>query len=86
MEALGSTVLISLFPFFILWGIPLDNSKEKEGLLKIILSFASGGLLGDAFLHLIPHAMMSSGTEEGHGHGHGHGHSHGGGEGTVFKM
>ena len=53
-------------------------------MLKIILSFASGGLLGDAFLHLIPHAMMSSGTEEGHGHGHGH--SHGGGEGTVFKM
>ena len=65
----------------------MDNTAEKQWLLKIILSFASGGLLGDAFLHLIPHAMMASGSsDDGHGHGHGHshshghGHSHGGGE------
>ena len=58
--------------------IPLDNTAEKQWLLKIILSFASGGLLGDAFLHLIPHAMMASGSsDDGHGHGHSHGHGHG---------
>merc|ERR1712241_773260 len=39
-----------------------------------------GGLLGDAFLHLIPHAMMASGDDDGHGHSHSHGHSHGDGE------
>lgn len=38
----------------------------------MLLAFASGGLLGDAFLHLIPHAQ-----EQNHGHGHGHnGHDH----------
>ena len=50
--------------------------------MKITLSFASGGLLGDAFLHLIPHAMMAAYPvegDDGHGHSHSHGHSHGGG-------
>ncbi|XP_015781792.1 protein catecholamines up isoform X2 [Tetranychus urticae] len=82
--ALASTVTISVVPFFILWFIPLDNSAEYQPFLKILLSFASGGLLGDAFLHLIPHALIaqqaresaSEGHHHGHGHGHGHGHSH----------
>lgn len=83
-QAIGATLLISAAPFFILFLIPLDNSEEKRWLMKIFLSFASGGLLGDAFLHLIPHAMMASEGEEGeggHGHSHSHGHSHGEGEG-----
>lgn len=77
IEALTSTFLISIAPFFILFLIPLDGSKEKEPLLKILLSFASGGLLGDAFLHLIPHALLAK-EAANHGSG-GHGHSHGGG-------
>lgn len=84
LQAIGATLLISAAPFFILFLIPLDNSEEKRWLMKIFLSFASGGLLGDAFLHLIPHAMMASEGEEGEGHGHTHSHSHGhshGGEG-----
>lgn len=75
---MGSTLLISAAPFFILFFVPLDNTKEKQPLLKILLAFASGGLLGDAFLHLIPHAQM--GNEEGHSHSHSHGHTHGAGE------
>merc|ERR1719323_566572 len=58
----------------------MERSKDKEWLLKIMLAFASGGLLGDAFLHLIPHAMMAAEPEDGHGHSHSHGHSHGDGE------
>jgi len=82
-NAIMATLLISAAPFFILFFIPLDNSAEKQWLLKILLAFASGGLLGDAFLHLIPHAMMAQGgggESGGHGHSHGnsHGHSHGG--------
>merc|ERR1719180_456706 len=78
-----ATLLISAAPFFILFFIPLDNSPEKQWLLKILLAFASGGLLGDAFLHLIPHAIMAQGgggEDGGHGHSHEqhHGHSHGG--------
>jgi len=76
-----STLLISAAPFFILFFIPLDKSQEKQWLLKILLAFASGGLLGDAFLHLIPHAMMAAESEGGGHHGHQHGHSHGGDEG-----
>lgn len=82
-NAILATLLISAAPFFILFFIPLDNSPENQWLLKITLSFASGGLLGDAFLHLIPHAMMASSGDEsdsGHGHSHSHGHSHGSGE------
>merc|ERR1712106_940518 len=80
-NAIMATLLISAAPFFILFFIPLDNSAEKQWLLKILLAFASGGLLGDAFLHLIPHALMAvdTGDEGGHGHSHAsHGHSHGG--------
>ena len=32
--------------------------------LQILLSFASGGLLGDAFLHLIPHAQVAVEVKE----------------------
>merc|ERR1712241_851156 len=81
-NAILATLLISAAPFFILFLIPLDNSAENQPLLKVTLAFASGGLLGDAFLHLIPHAMMASGDgdDSGHGHSHSHGHSHGDGE------
>lgn len=44
--------------------------------LKTLLAFASGGLLGDAFLHLIPHAIQPHSHGE-NGHGHGHSHHHG---------
>ncbi|KAG8034527.1 hypothetical protein G9C98_007603 [Cotesia typhae] len=79
LNAIGATLLISAAPFVVLFFVPLDNSKEKESLLKILLSFASGGLLGDAFLHLIPHALTPhshSDSESDHDHGHGHEHSH----------
>ena len=57
IKALLSTLLISVSPVFILCLVPISNANEQQHLLKILLSFASGGLLGDAFLHLIPHAM-----------------------------
>ena len=80
--SLGSTALISISPVIVLLLIPLNNAREQQPLLKVLLSFASGGLLGDAFLHLIPHAIMSrastSATSPQHAHSHGsHGHSHG---------
>lgn len=80
VSALSSTLFISIVPFFILFFIPVDGSVEKQPLLKILLSFASGGLLGDAFLHLIPHALASSGAQGEAGHSHSHTHGAGGGE------
>ncbi|XP_015265748.1 PREDICTED: zinc transporter SLC39A7 [Gekko japonicus] len=82
--AIGATLLISAAPYFILFLIPVEsNSAQHQALLKLLLSFASGGLLGDAFLHLIPHALEPHAHHgEGGGHSHaeakppGHGHSH----------
>lgn len=79
LRAVGSTLIISAAPFFILFFVPLDNTKQRESLLKILLSFASGGLLGDAFLHLIPHALVPhshDSSSEAHLHSHSHFHSH----------
>ncbi|XP_066438173.1 zinc transporter SLC39A7 [Eleutherodactylus coqui] len=82
-QAIGATLLISAAPFFILFLIPVQsNSSQHQSLLKLLLSFASGGLLGDAFLHLIPHALephshhQHEGGHDSHGHGHSHDHSH----------
>ncbi|KAH8350595.1 hypothetical protein KR067_010895 [Drosophila pandora] len=90
LHSIGSTLLISAAPFVLLYIIPLDNSEAMKPRLKVLLAFASGGLLGDAFLHLIPHATHphSHGDhdhEDGHHHHHhhhhegeedGHGHVH----------
>lgn len=72
LNAMGSTLLISAAPFFILFFVPLDNTEQKRPLLKVLLAFASGGLLGDSFLHLIPHATM---PDPHHSHTHSHSHS-----------
>nr|XP_033779736.1 zinc transporter SLC39A7 [Geotrypetes seraphini]XP_033779737.1 zinc transporter SLC39A7 [Geotrypetes seraphini] len=85
-HAIGATLLISAAPFLILFLIPVEsNTSKHQSLLKLLLSFASGGLLGDAFLHLIPHALEPHAHQEekvGQSHSeekaHGHGHSHGG--------
>jgi len=75
VNAISSTVIISIAPFLILFLVPLDNTSESEPLLKILLSFASGGLLGDAFLHLIPHSLSPHTHHDDHDH-HGHSHHH----------
>lgn len=73
VHSIGSTLLISAAPFFILYLVPLDNTESMQPRLKTLLAFASGGLLGDAFLHLIPHSV----APHSHGsHSHSHAHSH----------
>uniref|UniRef100_UPI0037E85F24 zinc transporter Slc39a7 n=1 Tax=Semicossyphus pulcher TaxID=241346 RepID=UPI0037E85F24 len=92
MQAIGATLLISAAPFLILFVIPVQSNSDKhQNLLKVLLSFASGGLLGDAFLHLIPHALEPhSHHTEDHGHAkeesHDHGHSHGAAHGHMMSV
>ena len=74
LYSICSTILISAAPFIILFFIPLENTTEHSTLLKVLLSFASGGLLGDAFLHLIPHAIAPH-VHEHDQHDHDH-HKH----------
>ena len=93
-RAIGATFVVCCAPVLILIAIPLDRSDEHQPLLKVLLSFASGGLLGDAFLHLIPHAITPhdhsdphAHSHEDHGHAHeDHGHSHSHGNGMTVGL
>ncbi|XP_032942877.1 zinc transporter SLC39A7 [Catharus ustulatus] len=87
LQTMGAALGVSLAPHLVLFLVPADSgSPRRRGLLRLLLSFAAGGLLGDAFLHLIPHALAPHEHHEGHGHSHhghaphehheGHGHSH----------
>ncbi|NXP08308.1 S39A7 protein, partial [Thinocorus orbignyianus] len=85
MHTMAATLVISAAPYLVLFLIPVEsNAPRHQGLLKLLLSFAAGGLLGDAFLHLIPHALAphTHHGEGGHSHAEpgGHGHSHHGQE------
>ena len=83
IKAIVSVFAISACPLVLLFFINVDNTDKHKRALEYLLSFASGGLLGDAFLHLIPHAVMEIPPSEGHAqgdghvHSHAHGHSHG---------
>jgi hypothetical protein len=84
-KAIASTAFISLAPIVMLWFIPIDADKpESQSFLKVLLAFAAGGLLGDAFLHLLPHAINPHSHADGdHDHAHAHDHSAHGDEGHV---
>lgn len=47
-KALGATAMISVAPIGLLLAIPVENANDDKHrpLLKILLAFASGGLLG----------------------------------------
>ncbi|ODO12093.1 hypothetical protein I350_00879 [Cryptococcus amylolentus CBS 6273] len=57
-----ATFYISSVPNFILLAVPATLDPTS---LNTMISFATGGLLGDVFLHLVPHAFFG----EGHGDG-----------------
>ncbi|CAG5108117.1 Similar to slc39a13: Zinc transporter ZIP13 (Danio rerio) [Cotesia congregata] len=71
---LGSAMvgLSGVFPLFI---IPIDEGADlKHGpgakTLKMLLSFAVGGLLGDVFLHLLPEAWENKSLNSNSTNGH----------------
>ncbi|XP_076279665.1 zinc transporter Zip99C [Lasioglossum baleicum] len=71
---LGSTMigLTGIFPLLV---IPIDEGADLKtgdsaGTLKILLSFAVGGLLGDVFLHLLPEAWANSSFKTASNAGH----------------
>jgi hypothetical protein len=39
-----------------------------SALLKILISFAVGGLLGDVFLHMLPHSVVKMAAKQSHDH------------------
>ena len=76
-QALLSTFAISVIPNVLLYLIPIEYlSTPLYGIFikDIMMSFASGGLLGDVFLHSLPE-LLSQDHHDGH-HNHSHGHEH----------
>ncbi len=74
--ALGGTAVVTLGGnLSILVVMYFDMSKSA---LKLMTAFAVGGLLGDVFLHLLPHAATTghSHHHEEHDHDHDHNHDH----------
>lgn len=57
-DAAIATGLISSVPTLILPFIPDSATKPGSGLQRILLCFAVGGMMGDVFLHLLPHLLM----------------------------
>ncbi|CAO3612093.1 unnamed protein product [Cunninghamella echinulata] len=66
VNSLLATAYISIFPNLLLYFVPPDINTDA---LNVLVSFAVGGLLGDVFLHLLPHAFLGE-HEEGHSHSH----------------
>jgi zinc transporter 7 len=71
VASLLAVTVISAIPVVVLWFIAMAcRTSGTNGrivlpplLLNVLLSFAVGGLLGDTFLHLIPHAFDPHGHE-----------------------
>jgi len=66
-HAILATLVISFMPILILPFVPISDDESNQSFLKILVSFALGGLLGDVFLHLLPHEFSneSSSSELG---------------------
>lgn len=95
-KAFGVTVLISLVPNLLLYLVPTSmlTRKPRRGelvLSSLFLCFACGGLLGDVFIHILPHLLSEHGEHDSHDservlheeaagaagdHGHDHHHGH----------
>ena len=65
-RAVASSVLVSTLPNLVLFLVPSDvftSSREKGkkqqrvNILHVLLLFASGGLLGDVFIHILPELL-----------------------------
>ncbi|RJQ21175.1 ZIP family metal transporter [Candidatus Woesearchaeota archaeon] len=55
-----SVILVSAVAFIGLWTFAVQ-AKKLERIVLYLVSFSAGGLLGDAFIHLLPEAVSESG-------------------------
>lgn len=80
LQALASTFLISLIPNALLVAVPTEmllNKSTGVNMRFVLLGFAAGGMLGDVFLHSIPHLLGSAVPHDDHKHQHEHEHEDG---------
>ncbi|KAI3818362.1 hypothetical protein L1987_12167 [Smallanthus sonchifolius] len=83
VHAMGCSLLVSLASLICLVLLPLIffQGKPSKVLVDSLAVFGAGAMLGDAFLHQLPHAL-GGGHSHSHGnhvdesHDHSHSHSH----------
>lgn len=81
-KAFSATLFISLLPNLLLFFIPMslfkgsDIKKNSYNYQNFFLAFASGGLLGDVFLHVLPHLLAEASSDHRPEHNHDHHHDH----------
>ncbi|CAD5111469.1 DgyrCDS780 [Dimorphilus gyrociliatus] len=71
--------LIGIFIF------KLKGSKAYDFVMAAALGLAAGALLGDTFLHLIPHSLGLH-NHDNHDHDHDHGHNHSGSDNHTHPL
>ncbi|KAH7414871.1 hypothetical protein KP509_14G015000 [Ceratopteris richardii] len=83
VRALGCSLLVSMASLICLIILPLIVSQGKPSRIVVdfLAAFGAGAMLGDAFLHQLPHALGGShghshSVEHEHGHSHSHSHGH----------
>jgi zinc transporter 7 len=86
--ALGATVAVSVIPLPLLLVLRVRAGGRA---IRVLLAFSVGSLLGDVFLHLLPHAISPHehhhGADEAHAdHGHGHGHGDAHDDGAALRV
>jgi len=57
LSATVAIVIISLFGIFGVMVVPMMQKVFYQHLIQFLVALAIGSMLGDAFLHLIPHAF-----------------------------
>ncbi|XP_002521911.2 IAA-alanine resistance protein 1 [Ricinus communis] len=74
-HALGCSLLVSLASLICLIILPVIfiQGKPSKAVVDSLALFGAGAMLGDAFLHQLPHAF---GGDHSHSHDHGADHSH----------
>ncbi|KAL9678209.1 hypothetical protein QQ045_016048 [Rhodiola kirilowii] len=87
IHALGCSLLVSMASLISLILLPVIFTKGKpsKAVVDALALFGAGAMLGDAFLHQLPHAF---GGEHSHNHNdveHDHDHDHGQSHSHSFK-
>lgn len=82
LSAMGCSLLVSMASLVCLVLLPVIffKGKPSKAIVDSLAVFGAGAMLGDSFLHQLPHAFggghSHSHDHEGHDHAHEHAHAH----------
>ncbi|KAM3174192.1 hypothetical protein ACTXT7_011022 [Hymenolepis weldensis] len=67
--SISAVIIISISGLVVVALVPMMSRKIYNVVTQFLIALSVGSLIGDAFLHLIPHALLSDGSSR-HGHSH----------------